>query len=75
MCLLSPSSSLNEAEPSLPLLISSSPGPNKSCCFQREPPEGCEKVKVWEEIRYLSYLLNVFTFYLKLFRELLFPEK
>ncbi|KAF6732026.1 Protein FAM117A [Oryzias melastigma] len=50
MCLLSPSSSLNEAEPSLPLAISSSPGPNKSCCFQREPPEGCEKVKVWEEI-------------------------
>ncbi|RVE59558.1 hypothetical protein OJAV_G00189380 [Oryzias javanicus] len=50
MCLLSPSSSLNDAEPALPLAISSSPGPNKSCCFQREPPEGCEKVKVWEEI-------------------------
>uniref|UniRef100_A0A3B4AL81 Family with sequence similarity 117 member Aa n=1 Tax=Periophthalmus magnuspinnatus TaxID=409849 RepID=A0A3B4AL81_9GOBI len=33
----------------LPLLISSSPGPNKSFCFQREPPEGCEKVRVWEE--------------------------
>ncbi|KAF3704429.1 Protein FAM117A [Channa argus] len=41
--------SQNEADLSLPLLISSSPGPNKSCCFQREPPEGCEKVRVWEE--------------------------
>ncbi|XP_072230288.1 protein FAM117A-like [Leuresthes tenuis] len=50
MCLLSPLSSQNEADVSLPLLISSSPGPNKSCCFQREPPEGCEKVRVWEEI-------------------------
>ncbi|CAF88383.1 unnamed protein product, partial [Tetraodon nigroviridis] len=28
---------------------SSSPGPNKSSCFQREPPEGCERVRVWEE--------------------------
>ncbi|XP_061667051.1 protein FAM117A-like [Syngnathoides biaculeatus] len=45
----SPASSLSEADLSLPLLISSSPGPNKSCCFQREPPEGCEKVRVWEE--------------------------
>ncbi|XP_028287956.1 protein FAM117A-like [Parambassis ranga] len=43
-------SSQSEAGLSLPLLISSSPGPNKSCCFQREPPEGCEKVRVWEEI-------------------------
>ncbi|XP_041830826.1 protein FAM117A-like [Melanotaenia boesemani] len=50
MSLLSPLSSQNEADLSLPLLISSSPGPNKSCCFQREPPEGCEKVRVWEEI-------------------------
>ncbi|KAK7919620.1 hypothetical protein WMY93_010904 [Mugilogobius chulae] len=41
------SSSQNETE--LPLLLSSSPGPNKSFCFQREPPEGCERVKVWEE--------------------------
>ncbi|KAF0025411.1 hypothetical protein F2P81_022292 [Scophthalmus maximus] len=49
MCLLSPFSTQNEADLSLPLLISSSPGPNKSCCFQREPPEGCEKVRVWEE--------------------------
>ncbi|XP_044034444.1 protein FAM117A-like isoform X2 [Siniperca chuatsi] len=49
MCLLSPFSSQNEADLSLPLLMSSSPGPNKSCCFQREPPEGCEKVRVWEE--------------------------
>ncbi|KAK9530407.1 hypothetical protein VZT92_011909 [Zoarces viviparus] len=49
MCLLSPFSSQNEADVSLPLLMSSSPGPNKSCCFQREPPEGCEKIRVWEE--------------------------
>ncbi|XP_028423336.1 protein FAM117A isoform X2 [Perca flavescens] len=49
MCLLSPFLSQNEADLSLPLLMSSSPGPNKSCCFQREPPEGCEKVRVWEE--------------------------
>ncbi|KAE8284225.1 C/EBP-induced protein [Larimichthys crocea] len=49
MCLLSPFSSQSEADLSLPLLLSSSPGPNKSCCFQREPPEGCEKVRVWEE--------------------------
>ncbi|KAM9336783.1 protein FAM117A-like [Symphorus nematophorus] len=49
MCLLSPFSPQTEADLSLPLLLSSSPGPNKSCCFQREPPEGCEKVRVWEE--------------------------
>ncbi|XP_070708559.1 protein FAM117A-like [Pempheris klunzingeri] len=49
MCLLSPCSSQNEADLPLPLLMSSSPGPNKSCCFQREPPEGCEKVRVCEE--------------------------
>ncbi|XP_028990679.1 protein FAM117A-like isoform X2 [Betta splendens] len=48
-CLLSPFSTQNEADLSLPLLMSSSPGPNKSCCFQREPPEGCEKVRFWEE--------------------------
>ncbi|KAM9837995.1 protein FAM117A-like [Aulostomus maculatus] len=47
--LLSPFSPHSETDPSLPLLISSSPGPNKSCCFQREPPEGCEKVRAWEE--------------------------
>lgn len=39
----------------MPILLSSSPGPNKSCCFQREPPEGCEKVRVWEETRYARY--------------------
>ncbi|XP_032358393.1 protein FAM117A [Etheostoma spectabile] len=49
MCLLSPFLPQNEADLSLPLLMSSSPGPNKSCCFQREPPEGCEKIRVWEE--------------------------
>ncbi|XP_058477721.1 protein FAM117A-like [Solea solea] len=50
-CLLSPLSFQSEADVSLPPLSSSSPGPNKSCCFQREPPEGCEKVLVWEENR------------------------
>lgn len=51
----SPFSSQNEADFSMPILLSSSPGPNKSCCFQREPPEGCEKVRVWEETRYAHY--------------------
>ncbi|XP_063076826.1 protein FAM117A-like [Engraulis encrasicolus] len=37
------------ASPS-PVLLSSSPLPNKSVCFQREPPEGCEKVPVCEEV-------------------------
>lgn len=46
---LSPFSFQNEADLS-PLLNASSPGPNKSCCFQRKPPEGCERVRVWEEI-------------------------
>eukprot|EP00063_Salmo_salar_P039274 XP_014014109.1 PREDICTED: protein FAM117A-like isoform X2 [Salmo salar] len=48
LCLLSPLSSQRGWEPS-PLLLSSSPRPNKSYCFQREPPEGCEKVRVCEE--------------------------
>lgn len=47
MCHMPSFNSQNEMD--LPLLISSSPGPNKSFCFQREPPEGCEKVRVWEE--------------------------
>ncbi|XP_029978439.1 protein FAM117A-like isoform X2 [Sphaeramia orbicularis] len=49
MCLLSPFSSHCEVDLPLPLLISSSPGPNKSFCFKRDPPEGCEKVRVFEE--------------------------
>ncbi|KAJ8364430.1 hypothetical protein SKAU_G00132610 [Synaphobranchus kaupii] len=36
------------AEPS-PLELASSPRPNKSYSFQREPPEGCERVRVCEE--------------------------
>uniref|UniRef100_A0A8C6SZS6 Family with sequence similarity 117 member Aa n=1 Tax=Neogobius melanostomus TaxID=47308 RepID=A0A8C6SZS6_9GOBI len=47
ICHVSSLSAQNEMD--LPLLISSSPGLNKSFCFQREPPEGCEKVRVWEE--------------------------
>lgn len=30
-------------------LPSFSPRPNKTYAFQREPPEGCEKVRVWDE--------------------------
>ncbi|XP_019902530.1 protein FAM117A isoform X2 [Esox lucius] len=47
-CLLSLTSSQGGWE-APPLLISSSPRPNKSYCFQREPPEGCEKIRVCEE--------------------------
>lgn len=53
MCLMSSLSAQNETD--LPLLISSSPGLNKSFCFQREPPEGCEKVRVWEEMSTMDY--------------------
>uniref|UniRef100_A0A3Q3VLR9 Uncharacterized protein n=1 Tax=Mola mola TaxID=94237 RepID=A0A3Q3VLR9_MOLML len=49
VCLPSAFTTQSEADLSAALLVSSSPGPNKSCCFQREPPEGCEKVRVWEE--------------------------
>ncbi|XP_048102936.1 protein FAM117A [Alosa alosa] len=31
------------------LLPSFSPRPNKTYAFQREPPEGCERVRVWDE--------------------------
>ncbi|XP_051771110.1 protein FAM117A [Ctenopharyngodon idella] len=31
------------------LMLSSSPRPNKTYCFQRDPPEGCERVRVCEE--------------------------
>ncbi|XP_053722333.1 protein FAM117A-like [Synchiropus splendidus] len=51
MDLLSPNPSQSDSDLSVRLLISSSPGLNKSFCFQREPPEGCEKVKVCEETR------------------------
>ncbi|KAG9350057.1 hypothetical protein JZ751_026410 [Albula glossodonta] len=44
----SPSPPLCNVELS-PLELSSSPRPNKSYSFQREPPEGCEKVRVCEE--------------------------
>ncbi|XP_069572334.1 protein FAM117A isoform X1 [Brachyistius frenatus] len=38
-------------DPPLPLLLScsSSPRPNKTYSFQRQPPEGCERVRVCEE--------------------------
>lgn len=54
MCPMSSLSTQSDTE--LPLLISSSPGLNKSFCFQREPPEGCEKVRVWEETSTMDYL-------------------
>lgn len=56
-CLVSPVTSHSEAELPLPPQISTSPGLNKSFCFQREPPEGCEKVRVWEEFRYFLLIL------------------
>nr|XP_046271563.1 protein FAM117B isoform X3 [Scatophagus argus] len=36
-------------DPPLLQSCSSSPRPNKTCSFQREPPEGCERVRVCEE--------------------------
>ncbi|XP_062389092.1 protein FAM117A isoform X2 [Sardina pilchardus] len=44
----SPSPPPDVAQPSS-LLPSFSPRPNKTYAFQREPPEGCEKVRVWDE--------------------------
>lgn len=42
-----------DPSPSPPLYVidalSSSPLPNKTYAFQREPPEGCERVRVCEE--------------------------
>uniref|UniRef100_A0A3P9CCE1 Family with sequence similarity 117 member Aa n=1 Tax=Maylandia zebra TaxID=106582 RepID=A0A3P9CCE1_9CICH len=42
----SPSSSPNDICTSQP----NSDAPPDLCCFQRKPPEGCERVRVWEEI-------------------------
>ncbi|XP_036391346.1 protein FAM117A-like [Megalops cyprinoides] len=56
----SPSPPLGSVEPS-PLELSSSPRPNKSYSFQREPPEGCERVRVCEEA--LSPLLDQSTLF------------
>uniref|UniRef100_A0A8C2ZR02 Family with sequence similarity 117 member A n=1 Tax=Cyclopterus lumpus TaxID=8103 RepID=A0A8C2ZR02_CYCLU len=53
--LLSPSNSPSPLNPSLlspsqsPCPCSSAPRPNKTYSFQREPPEGCERVRVCEE--------------------------
>ncbi|KAG8443086.1 hypothetical protein GDO86_011779 [Hymenochirus boettgeri] len=35
----------------------SSPKPNNSYMFKREPPEGCERVKVFEELSHFSHLI------------------
>lgn len=45
---LSPSPPPNVVQPPS-FLPAYSPRPNKTYAFQREPPEGCEKVRVWEE--------------------------
>lgn len=44
----SPSPPPNVVQPPS-FLPSCSPRPNKTYAFQREPPEGCEKVRVWDE--------------------------
>ncbi|KAI4894711.1 hypothetical protein NFI96_034356, partial [Prochilodus magdalenae] len=46
---LSCPSPLSSCDADASLLLSCSPRPNKSYCFQREPPEGCERVRVCEE--------------------------
>uniref|UniRef100_A0A8V5H3E9 Uncharacterized protein n=1 Tax=Melopsittacus undulatus TaxID=13146 RepID=A0A8V5H3E9_MELUD len=38
-----------EGSPSPVLAFTSSPRPNHSCVFKREPPEGCERVRAFEE--------------------------
>uniref|UniRef100_A0A3Q0RH28 Family with sequence similarity 117 member A n=1 Tax=Amphilophus citrinellus TaxID=61819 RepID=A0A3Q0RH28_AMPCI len=52
----SPSASLPSFALDPPLLqpCSSSPRPNKTYSFQREPPEGCERVRVCEEASLLQ---------------------
>lgn len=35
--------------------FASSPKPNNSYMFKREPPEGCEKIKAFEEMRYAPF--------------------
>ncbi|XP_009699730.1 PREDICTED: LOW QUALITY PROTEIN: protein FAM117A, partial [Cariama cristata] len=40
---------LEEGSPSPVLAFASSPRPNHSYMFKREPPEGCEKVRAFEE--------------------------
>uniref|UniRef100_A0A3Q1I8Y3 Uncharacterized protein n=1 Tax=Anabas testudineus TaxID=64144 RepID=A0A3Q1I8Y3_ANATE len=37
--------------------FASSPKPNNSYMFKREPPEGCEKIKAFEEMRYRLVLI------------------
>lgn len=59
-CVVSQSSSSTSCSPQRPLdldtevnscilMLSSSPRPNNSYCFQRDPPEGCERIRVCEE--------------------------
>nr|XP_023419628.1 protein FAM117A isoform X1 [Cavia porcellus] len=44
-----PPASLEDGSPSPVLTLAASPQPNRSYVFKREPPEGCERVRVFEE--------------------------
>lgn len=58
MCLL-----LTDLTPGSPLpKYASSPKPNNSYMFKREPPEGCERVKVFTEETQSVLLLILFFF-------------
>ncbi|XP_063107442.1 protein FAM117A isoform X3 [Cavia porcellus] len=54
-----PPASLEDGSPSPVLTLAASPQPNRSYVFKREPPEGCERVRVFEEAtdqtRYLAF--------------------
>lgn len=53
----SPPSVSTDSGSSSPLpKFASSPKPNNSYMFKREPPEGCEKIKAFEEMRYVSLM-------------------
>ena len=36
-----------------------SPRPNKTFSFAREPPDGCEKVKIIDEPRFVGFSINI----------------
>lgn len=40
-----------QSDGELPAELNSSPEPNTGCCFRRDPPEGCEKVTAWEDVK------------------------
>lgn len=60
MCIL-----LTDLIPGSPLpKYASSPKPNNSYMFKREPPEGCERVKVFTEETQSVLLIPTLSFYL-----------